>query len=151
MSPKHRPKNKGFTLIELMIVVAIVGILAAVAMPSYSKYVARGKRAEARAVLLQAGQALQRFYAANDSYATDRGGNSVALPANLQQSPTDATAATANYILDTSNSTYSGTAFKLVFKPVNGMLGDACGSYTFDQTGAKDVTGATDTRANCWK
>ncbi len=148
----NRPqKSKGFSLLELMIVVAIVGILAAVAMPSYSNYIKRGKRAEARTVLLQAGQAMHRFYAANDSYSTDRGGSAVTLPSNLQQSPSDATAATADYVLDTAASTYSGSAFSLVYKPTNNMLGDACGSYTLDQTGAKGVTGATETRANCWK
>ena len=48
--------HKGFTLIEVMIVVAIVGILAAIALPSYNEYIRRGHRAEARAALLQGAQ-----------------------------------------------------------------------------------------------
>ena len=59
---KHqRPtQQQGFTLIELMIVVAIVGILSAIAYPSYAEYVRRGHRADARAGLLQAQQWLER-------------------------------------------------------------------------------------------
>ena len=66
----------GFTLIELMIVVAIVGILSAVAYPSYTEYVRRGHRADARAGLLQAQQWLERAATATGAYPT-------ALPATL--------------------------------------------------------------------
>ena len=60
--PKYEyPANqRGFTLIELMIVIAIVGILAAVAYPSYAEYIRRGHRAEARAALLQGAQWMER-------------------------------------------------------------------------------------------
>src|SRR5256885_9595200 len=61
-------KNQGFTLIELMIVVAVVGILGAIAIPSYSEYIRRGHRAEARAGLLQAAQWLERASTATGTY-----------------------------------------------------------------------------------
>lgn len=63
--------QSGVTLLELMIVVVIVGILAAVAYPSYRDMVARGKRNEAKAALLQIAAQQERFYLNNNSYTTD--------------------------------------------------------------------------------
>jgi type IV pilus assembly protein PilE len=67
----NHSKNKaaGFTLIELMIVVAVIGILAAIAYPSYTEYVLRGRRAEARTALIELMQQQERFYTQNGTYA----------------------------------------------------------------------------------
>ena len=153
----------GFTLIELMIVVAIVAILASIAMPAYTSYIARAKRADARTQLLQAAQFMQRFYAANDQYLQDRAGNgilgaSVGMPDGLRVSPTDST---AQYQLNTAITTagnYAATvttnAYTLTMAPISGrsMAGDACAMFTFTSTGIKGVSaGATKTRDECWK
>lgn len=150
MKNQQKSQQRGFSMIELMVAVAVVGILASIALPQYSQYVQRGRRAEARTVLLQAGLAMQRFYAANDAYDVDRAGNAVlaAIPATLQQSPSDGS---ANYVWDKDVSTITATGFTLVFKPMNAMVGDKCGSFTLDQTGAKNVLNATSTRAECWR
>ena len=74
-SSPQRVTSNGFTLIELMITVAIVGILAAIALPSYLSYVQRGDRAAARAGLLEAQQFMERYYATNNTFAA------AALPA----------------------------------------------------------------------
>src|SRR5690606_16242997 len=64
-------KMRGFTMIELMIVVVIVGILAAIAYPSYRSYVLRANRAEARALLLDIAAREERFFSNNNTYTAD--------------------------------------------------------------------------------
>jgi type IV pilus assembly protein PilE len=159
IAPAHTNQHRGFTLIELMITVAIIGLLASVALPSYSSYIARARRADARTQLLQAAQFMQRFYAANDSYSSDRAGNDVisAMPANLKKSPSDGTAV---YQLNTSISTagnYTATvtvsAYTLTMAPISGGVAasDACGMFTITSTGVRGVASATKTRDECWK
>ena len=64
-------KNKGFTLIELMVAIAIVGILAAIAYPSYVDSVRKARRADAQAALTEVAQKLEAYYAKNATYTTD--------------------------------------------------------------------------------
>jgi len=142
---------KGFTLIEIMIVVAIIAIIAAIALPSYTSYVARARRADARAPLLQATQFMQRFYSANDQYHKTRDGTKDAidvLPDNLKKSPTEGTAL---YALSFSG-TPTASAYTLQMVPVAGtsMASDTCGTYTINQAGVKTVSGSKSV-AECWK
>ena len=141
-------KSNGFTLIELMITVAIVAILASVALPSYTSYIARAKRADARAQLVQAAQFMQRFYTANDQYQYDRSANDVSdrIPAGLKQSPSDGAQVYALTVVATVN-TYTLTMAPLT---TSSMANDPCGSFTLTSTGIKGVTG-TKPRDECWK
>lgn len=68
--PRTSVRTKGFGLIELMIAVAIVAILAAIAYPSYTEYVSRGRRADGKAALLRIQQAQERWRSSNTVYAT---------------------------------------------------------------------------------
>lgn len=79
--------RQGFTLIELVIVVAIVGILAAIALPSYREYVVRGNRAAAQATMMEIANREQEYFLANRSYASKATleANGYALPADVSR------------------------------------------------------------------
>lgn len=134
-----RADNRGFTLIEVMIVVAIVGILAAIALPSYSEYLRRGYRAEARAALLQANQWMERASTATGTYPL-----AASFPVSLTKVPSDRYAIAA--------ASADGRTFTLTATRQNGQIGDKCGDYTLTQAGVRGASplsgGAT--LEDCW-
>ncbi|MBC7699654.1 MAG: type IV pilin protein [Massilia sp.] len=146
-------RSHGFTLIELMIVVAIVGILAAIAYPSYTQYVQRSRRVEAEAVMLEAAQFMQRFYSAHNSYKTQiNGTTAVVLPDSMSRSPKNSTDSTKQYSISLPANNLSATTFTLQAEPTGSMASDKCGTLTLTQTGVKGVaTDATATVKDCWK
>ncbi len=129
-------RSRGFTLIELMIVVAIVGILAGVAYPAYQEYGRRAKRSEGRAHLLDAAARLERFYSDNNQYAN--------------------TLAAANIAPSTENDHYTLTlaapgnrqTFTLTATPT-GWTDGKCGALTLTNQGVKGE-GGTGTVDDCW-
>ncbi|WP_082615286.1 type IV pilin protein [Acidovorax sp. Root267] len=140
---RHLPKKQyGFTLIELMIVVAIVGILSAIAYPSYAEYIRRGHRADARAGLLQAQQWLERASTATGVYPT-------ALPATL----TWAGDATKRYTIGFQG-VNTNASFTLVAtrKTPGPQATDRCGDFTVTNTGTRSAInlGSGATAAECW-
>lgn len=133
------PKNSGFTLIEVMIVVAIVGILAAIAYPSYQENVRRANRTEATGILLEMAQMLERNFTESNSYAITGAGDDFALP--ITQSPRTGMAKyTIGFSSDPTQNSYT-----LKAEPTGMMANDTCGTLTLTHTGVRGADAD-----NCW-
>ncbi len=125
--PSHKRRTGGFTLIELMITVAIVAILAAVALPSYQQYVVRSKRSAAQAQMMDIANRQQQFLLANRSYAdkTALTASGYALPAEVN----------SNYSYDIVLTTTGVPGYTLTLTPIGGQTGD--GALTLNSDGVK--------------
>ena len=141
----HRRLNRGFTLIELMIVVAIIGIIAAIAYPSYQEYVRSAKRADAQTALMELGHFMERYYTANGRYV-DGGGDAPDLP--FTQAPKDG--GPKAYDLDFAEGNPEASTYVLEAVPTGSMADDKCGTLTISNTGAKGQKEGM-TTAQCWK
>lgn len=126
----------GFTLVELMVVVAILGILAAIAYPAYQQYVLRANRAEAQAVLTETAQFMERYFTTNGTYV------GAALLSNV--SPKNASGAKVSYNISFSAGP-AATSFTLQAAPTGNQTSDSCGTMTLAHTGAQ-----TPSTGNCW-
>lgn len=139
-------KEGGFTLIELMVVVAIMGILVSIAMPAYTESVRRSNRAEAKSELVQVAAEQERFFSSTNSYSTD------ATPLN--------TPVVAARVRTTTNAWYSiavtacaggaiANCFLATATAQNEQLADGCTTLTLTSTGLRGSTGlASD---ECWQ
>ena len=130
--------SRGFTLIELMIVVAVVAILAAIALPSYNDSVRKSRRGQAKADMLEIVQMLERRYTTNRTYVgIDISG--------IDQSPREGT---ARYTLTLDPLT--ATTYTLTAVPQGGQANDTrCGTLTINQLGVKTISGSTSVE-ECW-
>jgi len=139
-------KPYGFTLIELMITLAIVAILAAIAYPSYREQVARGRRSEAQIALLDAAQWMERQYTLGNRYDQKADGTAIdaaALPSLSARTQ-------AAYTLAFASGQPTASAFTLTMAPKGPMTGDRCGTFELSNRGEKTVSGGTAQASDCW-
>ncbi|WP_323164781.1 type IV pilin protein [Pseudomonas atacamensis] len=130
-----RRTSRGFTLIEIMIVIAIIGIILTISIPSYNEYVKKGRRAEVVSLLSEQAQTLERFYTRNNVY-------------------TGVTGLSAGNDFYTITPTLTDQTFLLtaVRKTGSAMATDKCGDFTLTNTGVRSMNNAITgvTAKDCW-
>lgn len=160
MTDRPVAPSRGFTLLELMITVVIVGILASVAYPSYAAYVARGHRTQVKAQLVSSQQWLERFFSERYVYgdsATATANTAFANQGFAQSPPVGEGAAryTLAVVVANNGQTYTVTATR-----AGTMANDECGNPTVTNAGVKGVVaGSFNTKyadaaaavAACWR
>jgi len=145
--PARISRGKGFTLIELMIVVAVIAILAAIAYPSYENYIIKSNRKAAEGCLSQYANFMERYYTTNLRYDQDPAGNKITWPkldcATSQQ--------TGNRYTYSFSGTPGQASYIVQAVPIGDQLAHdtQCGTVTLDQTGTRTVSGSG-TVATCW-
>lgn len=125
----------GFSLIELMIAIVIVGILASIALPSYRDYVRRGWRAETQAHMMDIAGRQGQFLIDNRAYASTVSALGLTTPSSITGKYTIAIVADD-----------SPPAFTVTATPTGDQANDQCGTLTLDSTGAKTASGT----GSCW-
>lgn len=137
---------RGFSLIEVMIVVVIIGILASIAYPSYREYVLRGNRTEGQALLSEAAAAQERYYAQNNQYIT---ATSDLAELGLRSSTASGiTSETGKYTLSAASNADDGGYTLTAIQAFNDT---DCGNLTLDGKGQRGRTGSQRSAAECWR
>ena len=134
----RKPKQTGFTLIELMVVVIIIGILGMIGVPSYRAYVIRSQRTEAKDALVRLASNQEKFYLQNNTYAGD-----VAL-LGFANDLSDSGLYTLSIRADQVS--FTATATPAPGSPM--VADDECQSFVLDETGARDAD--PDPNGRCW-
>jgi type IV pilus assembly protein PilE len=131
---------RGFTLIEVMIVVAVVALLSSLAYPTYVAHVARGRRADAKQALLELAQRMERFYTERGTYVGATLGSTGLYP----------TVSTGGYYT-LAITTQTADGFTITAAPRGAQTGDACATFGYNQVGDQSVSSdASLPAAKCW-
>lgn len=152
LAPKNPAPRKlaGFTLIELMIVAAIVAILAAIAIPSYQKQIMKSRRASAKTALLDLASREEKYYATNNNYpaalasvgyANVGGNGAIQVPNNSNED---------YYSVTITLGTPTASGYTATAAPVGNQTNDSCGSYSITDLGVQSATGTSSGGTGCW-
>ena len=131
---RHAASIGGFTLVELMIVVAVIAILAVIVLPSYQDSVRKARRTDARGALTSVAQLMERYNTETNTYV---GASLTTWGRTVSEN--------GHYTLALSNLTANG--FTITATPAGAQYADDCGIYTLDQAGQR---GSTVPAAKCW-
>lgn len=139
------PAAAGFSLLELLVAMAILAVLTSIALPTYAEYVARSRRFEARAGLLEAAHWMERFRTERGRYDD---------PANAGQPPAEfpwrqvPRAGEPHYAVSV---VATAATYRITATAVRTMAGDVCRSLSIDETGMRGFTGPGSTEEVCWQ
>jgi type IV pilus assembly protein PilE len=147
--------TKGFTLVEVMIVVVVIAILAAIAFPSYQESIRKSRRAEAKSALLQAAQILERCFTEFNSYIDPRCDALIDAGGAFIDPTSDVAPFNGEgyYSITDVGATLTAVTYTLRATPtaIGGQDNDTiCTSFELDHTGKKESNGAGNDNANCW-
>lgn len=148
MENSMRHIERGFTLIELMIVVAVIGVLAAIAYPSYQEYVMRARRAEGQSLLNETAARQERYRAQNGTYITSSTSTEIAKLKLPQIDKSE----NGYYTLGISVIANDG-GYTLSANRAGTQISDnRCGDFTLDATGKKGIAASTPGSTElCWR
>lgn len=142
--------SAGFTLVELMIVIVIVAILAAIAIPAYEHQVRESRRTEAKTALLDLAAREQRYYSVQNTFSQSFGDLGYAAAGT---SPASVAVGSGYYNVTVTTAVANPPGFLLTATATGTQTADTtCNSYTVDNTGLQQAynSGGTLNTANCW-
>lgn len=136
----YRSAMRGFTLIELMIVIGILGVLAAIAFPNYMEHMMKSRRNEAKTLLMDIAARQEQYFLDNRSYTNNFTNLGYPTAASV-------TSEKGSYTVTVDPLTFTATTYTLIAAAGPAQVGDPCGDLTLDSEG---VHGRSGTGDKCW-
>ena len=136
--------NRGFTIIELMIVVVVIGVLAAIALPAYQNYAKQARRADAKTSLFEVQLAMEKYRANNSTFTTNM--TDLGYPGATNQQSKE-----GYYILDIPSAAAAST-YTITADPTGIQANDDCGTFTITvNAGGETYTADGEPAIQCWQ